>query len=137
LEEKDDFLLILSRVEIHRLQKRSGIDVNSGETEKLSAVSLSLMGINTGLDLVDSQRNTTRHTIQNDPEMAKDWQVLRIFILLISQNVLIKSLIVLMIVLIDDRYGVCDDVRSFGHVVCLFVCLPHALESNAVRNNVP
>jgi hypothetical protein len=110
LEGKDGFLLILSRVEIHRLQKRSSIDVNSGETEKSSASSLSLIEMNTGLDLVDSQRDTTRHTIQNDAEMAKDWQVLHIFILLISQNVLIKSPIVLMIVLIDDHYGTCNDV---------------------------
>ena len=109
------------------MQKRSGIDVNSGETEKSSAVSLSLMEMNTGLDLVYSQRDTTRHTIQNDAEMARDCQVLRIFILLISQNVLIKSLIVLMIVLIDDRYGTCDDV--YDRLLTYVVCLPHALES--------
>ena len=63
--------------------------------EKLSAVSLSLMGTNTGLDLVDSQINTTKHTIQSAAELAQDLRVLSIFNFVFSEKVLTKSLIVL------------------------------------------
>jgi hypothetical protein len=55
-----------------------------------------------GLDLVDSQKDAARHTVQNDADLAKVWWVLSIFIR-IFQNVIIRTLIIHIIVPIYDR----------------------------------
>ena len=55
-----------------------------------------------GLDLVDSQKDTTRHTVQNDADLAKVWRVISIFNR-IFQNVIFKTLIIHIIVPIYDR----------------------------------
>ena len=65
------------------------------------AVTLSLIGTNTGLDLVESQINTMKHTIQSAAELATDLRVLSIFNFVFSKKVLTISLIVLIIVLMD------------------------------------
>ena len=59
-------------MESHKLLRRSVVKVNAGEMVTLSVDCLSLNVIDSGLDLVESQKNTTRHKIQNEDVLTKD-----------------------------------------------------------------
>ena len=66
-------------MESHKLLRRSVVKVNAGEMVTLSVDCLSLNVIDSGLDLVESQKNTTRHKIQNEDVLTKDLRNIGIF----------------------------------------------------------
>ena len=59
--------------------RRSVVKVNAGEMVTLSVDCLSLNVIDSGLDLVESQKNITRHKIQNEDVLTKDLRNIGIF----------------------------------------------------------
>ena len=66
-------------MESRKLLRRSVVKVNAGEMVTLSVDCLPLNVIDSGLDLVESQRNTTRHKIQNEDVLTKDLRNIGIF----------------------------------------------------------